>query len=220
MYSTIVYDLDGTLVDSAATVAALLNGLRAEQALPPLARDDYLPWLSVGGKAMVAAALGIPEGDAQPFLERFRARYQALPTDPETLYPAARETLARLRAAGTRLCLCTNKPRPLAEKVLAETGLGEYFSAVCAGHDLPTSKPHPDNLQACLDALGSHPSERLVVGDSRVDQALAEAGGADFAFFAGGYDDGVRKSACTLTLRHHAEIFNLLPTIEQRPHHE
>jgi len=220
MYSTIVYDLDGTLVDSAATVAALLNGLRAEQALSPLARDDYTPWLSIGGKAMVAAALEIRETEAQPFLDLFRARYQALPTDQATLYPAVHETLSKLQTAGIRLALCTNKPRPLTEKILAETGLGVYFSTVCAGNDLPAGKPHPDNLNTCLSVLDSRPEEAIVVGDSRVDQMLADACNVSFAFFQGGYDDGVQSDACTLTFRQHTEIFNLFPSIEKRPHRE
>lgn len=220
MYSTIVYDLDGTLLDSAATVVALLNALRAERALTPLSRDDYAPWLSIGGTAMVAAALDIPETEANPFLDLFRARYQALPTDPATLYPAVHDTLSELKAQGIRLGLCTNKPRPLTDKILAETGLDAYFAAVCAGLDLPTCKPHPDNLHACLSALGSRPENTIVVGDSRVDQALAQACGAGFAFFRGGYDDGVRRDACALTLRHHAEIFNLFSSIEKRPNSE
>lgn len=220
MYSTIVYDLDGTLVDSAATVAALLNSLRAERALPPLARGEFTPWLSIGGKALVAAALGIPETDAQPFLETFRARYQIQPTDPATLYPDVCETLSTLKAAGIRLALCTNKPRPLTYKILVETGLGDYFSTVCAGLDLPTGKPHPDNLHACLNALDSSPEEAIVVGDSRVDQVLAEACGVAFAFFRGGYDDGVKPNACALTLQRHTEIFNLFSSIEKRPHRE
>lgn len=220
MYSTIVYDLDGTLVDSAATVAALLNDLRAERALPPLDKSFYTPWLSIGGKAMVAAALAVPEPEAQPWLDIFRARYLALPTDKATIYPSAHDTLAALQAAGIRLALCTNKPRPLTDKILAETGLGEYFSAICAGLDLPTSKPHPDNLNTCLEKLDSHPSECIVIGDSRVDQALAEACGASFGFFRCGYDDGVLPEACTLTLHHHSEIFNLFSSIDKRPSHE
>lgn len=220
MYSTIVYDLDGTLVDSVATVAGLLNALRTERGLPPLERGAYIPWLSIGGKTMIAAALGIPENLAPPFLANFRARYQAVPTDPATLYPAVHGTLSKLKAAGIRLGLCTNKPRPLTDKMLEETGLGTYFGAVCAGLDLPTAKPHPENLRVCLKALGAVPETTVVVGDSRVDQILAEACGTGFAFFSGGYDDGVRLDACTLILRKHEEIFNLFSSIEKRPDHE
>lgn len=220
MYSTVIYDLDGTLVDSAATVTALLNGLRAECDQPPLAREALTPWLSVGGKALIAAALAIPETSAQPYLDTFRSRYQTLPSDPKTLYPEVHQTLATLKAAGIRLGLCTNKPRPLADKLLNELGLAEYFDATCAGNDLPTTKPHPDNLRACLQALGSHAEESVVVGDSKVDQALAQACGSAFAFFRGGYDDGVDTDACTLTLHGHRDIIGLLLPSQKRPQRE
>lgn len=211
MYSTIVYDLDGTLIDSAATVAALLNDLRAECAAPPLTKEQFTPWLSIGGKKMIAAALSIPETEAQPYLDIFRKRYALLPTDQATLYPAVLETLSKLEAQGIQLGLCTNKPRPLTEKILAETGLGNFFKVICAGLDLPAGKPHPDNLHACLTGLGSSPEETLVVGDSRVDQAMAETCGTGFVFFSRGYDDGVRQDTCILSIQHHAEIFNLIP---------
>lgn len=220
MYSTVIYDLDGTLIDSAATVAALLNELRAECAQPPLAREAYTPWLSIGGRALVAAALEIPESAAQPYLDTFRARYQTLPTDPKTLYPEVRQTLATLKAAGIRLGLCTNKPRPLTDKILKELGLGDYFGASCAGSDLPTAKPHPDNLLACLHALGSLAQESLVVGDSKIDQALAKTCGSAFAFFRGGYDDGVDTDNCALTLQEHRDILELFSPSEKRRQRE
>ncbi|MCP5269312.1 MAG: HAD hydrolase-like protein [Zoogloeaceae bacterium] len=220
MYSTIIYDLDGTLVDSAATVTALLNGLRSEQALPPLTQAEITPWLSIGGRALVAASLGIPEEDSQPFLETFRTRYNMLPCSPEVLYPNVCETLTSLVETGVRLALCTNKPRHLTDKVLSETGLRHFFSTICAGSDLPTCKPHPDNLHACLNVLDSCPAEAIFVGDSRVDQTMAQACGVDFAFYQGGYDDGVEPDHCTLILRQHTEILNLFSSIEQRPRHE
>lgn len=216
MYSTVVYDLDGTLVDSANTVAALLNGLRAERNLPAKAVADYKPWLSIGGIALVAAAIEISENEAAPFLATFRARYLALPTTPESVFPNVHATLTRLRQAGIRLALCTNKPRHLTEKILVETGLVEFFGVVCAGNDLPKGKPHPDNLYACLNALGSQTTETLVVGDSRVDQCLAEACGTDFAFFSGGYNDGVHLGGNTVKICFHPEILTLVIPSDNR----
>jgi phosphoglycolate phosphatase len=220
MYSTIVYDLDGTLINSAITVTALLNDLRAEHRLGPLSINDYKPWLSIGGKAMLAATLRISEDEAAPLLVTFRERYLNIPTDPSTIYSGVHTTLSTLRSAGIRLGLCTNKPRALAEKTLAETSLGDFFDVVCAGQDLPTSKPHPDNLNACLNALHSLPGDALVVGDSRIDQILAKSCGSDFAFFSRGYDDGVEIEASMHTLHYHPEIFNLFPSIEKGLHRE
>lgn len=217
MYSTIVYDLDGTLIDSTVTVAMLLNDMRAEQGLDQLTINDYRPWLSIGGKAMLAAALNITETEAAPLLFSFRARYLNISTDPATVYADTHSTLSTLQSAGIRLGLCTNKPRVLTEKVLTETGLGEFFEFICAGQDLPTNKPHPDNLNVCLQALNSAPGNSLVVGDSRIDQLLAENCGTDFAFFSGGYDDGVRIDTNILTIHHHPEILNLFPSIEKGP---
>jgi phosphoglycolate phosphatase len=220
MYSTVVYDLDGTLVDSALTVAGLLNGLRAERDLPALPREAYTPWLSIGGCTMVAAALAIEESEAGPLLETFRARYLAQPTDPETVFPEVHATLSQLKRHGIRLALCTNKPRPLTEKVLAETGLAAFFEVICAGNDLATAKPHPDNLNLCLNALNSHAQETIVVGDSRVDQCLAEACGTHFALFSGGYDDGVHLNTHMIKINRHPEILSLFSPIEERPHCE
>lgn len=211
MYSTVVYDLDGTLIDSATTVMALLNDLRAERNLKPLSKLDLTPWLSIGGKSMMAAALNISVDAAQDYLDVFRARYHALPTDTATVYSDVHPTLSMLKSRGIRLGLCTNKPRQLTDKILSETGLDAYFEAVSAGLDLPTSKPHPNNLHLCLDSLDSRPEDALVVGDSCIDQTIALACGTGFVFFSRGYDDGVDQARCTLKIQHHTEIFNLIP---------
>lgn len=220
MYSTIVYDLDGTLIDSAITVTTLLNELRAEYGLGQLTINDYRPWLSIGGKAMLAAALNMNESEASSLLPLFRTRYLNLPTDTSTVHSDVHPTLLNLKSAGIRLGLCTNKPRVLTEKVLTETALGEFFEFVCAGQDLPTSKPHPENLNVCLRALNSAPGNTLVVGDSRIDQLLAKNCGSDFAFFSGGYDDGVQVDADMVTIHHHPEIFKLFPSLVKGLHHE
>lgn len=219
-YAAIVYDLDGTLIDSAIVVAELLNELRAERGLPALTMDDYKPWLSIGGRAMVAAALNIHESDATAPLAAFRSRYHQRPTDPSTVFPDVRNTLTTLQRMGLKLGLCTNKPRALTDKVLRETELHDFFTSVCAGNDLPTAKPHPDNLRVCLDALDAVAHDTLVIGDSRVDQQLAHASGADFAFFSGGYDDGVKLTEDTPIIRHHSDVLHLILKPNQRAHHE
>lgn len=219
-YAAIVYDLDGTLIDSAVVVTALLNELRAERGLPALTMGDYKPWLSIGGRAMISAALNIPESDADAPVAAFRSRYHQRPTDPATVFPDVRNTLTTLRSMGLKLGLCTNKPRALTDKVLRETELHDFFTSVCAGNDLPTAKPHPDNLRVCLEALNAGAHDTLVIGDSSVDQQLAHASGADFAFFSGGYDDGVKLNASTPVIHRHVEILDLILKPNQRAHHE
>ena len=212
MQTTIIYDLDGTLVDSASTVASILNDMRIERKMAPLPVTAYKPWLSIGGNAMIANAFGLDEEavEVNELLSTFRSRYLTLDTDLKTIYPNVRATLEKLCNLGVKLGLCTNKPRLLTDKVLRETGLDSYFSVVCAGNDLKTRKPHPENLQFCLAALDSRANETIMVGDSRVDQALAEACGTTFTFFRGGYDDGVILSENIYQIDDHCEIFDQL----------
>lgn len=215
-YSTVVYDLDGTLVDSAPCVTALLNELRMERSLPPLAQSAYTPWLSIGGATMVAAALGISEANAQPLLHEFRAKYFQRPTPPDSVYPEVHTILQQLQRAGIGLALCTNKPRLLVEKVLAETGLTRFFTTICTGDDLPTRKPHPDNLLSCMRAVRSHCGNTLMVGDSRVDQRVAQACKTDFAFFTGGYNDGVEHGACVIKIANHTDVMPHIRITKER----
>lgn len=220
MYTSVVYDLDGTLIDSARTVAGLLNARRTERGLAPRTVADFTPWLSIGGRALVSAALELDEAEGDAELSLFRERYALLATDPDIMFEGVEATLSQLHALGIPLALCTNKPRSLTDKILAETGLFRFFSFVSAGHDLPTQKPHPDNLHICLDALGCTASETLLIGDSRIDQILADQCGAGFAFFSGGYDDGVLLTDDTPVIQRHIDVLDLIGHLKGRAHHE
>jgi len=118
--------------------------------------------------------------------------------DPEStkLYRGVEFVLAKLNKAGIRLTICTNKPRKLAEKVLSETAISQFFDFVCAGDDLPTIKPNVANLLACCDAVNVEPALTWLVGDSSVDQNLALGTGVPFIFHRSGYDDGVKQEKC------------------------
>ena len=191
----IVFDLDGTLVDSVPVVSSILNEKRGERGHPPLAPSAFYPWVSLGGVAMVSAALEIHPGEAERELLDFRARYAERPTPPESLYPWAKLAVSAVLAAKFEMALCTNKPRNLAEKVLADLGITNWFSFVNAGGDLPRGKPDPSNLRSCLEFFGVEKSEALMVGDSSIDQTMAAVSGVPFLFFEGGYDDGVDKKS-------------------------
>jgi len=190
----IVFDLDGTLVDSVPIVSSILNEKRVERGLPPLLPSAFYPWVSLGGAAMVAAALEIDRIEAEQELIEFRHRYARRPTPAESLYPWAKLALSAALAAKLSVALCTNKPRNLAGKVLTDLGIVSWFGYVNAGGDLPRGKPDPSNLLACLEFFRVEKSEAVMVGDSSVDQTMASSSGVPFLFFEGGYDDGVNKS--------------------------
>jgi phosphoglycolate phosphatase len=206
----VVFDLDGTLVNSAAIVSSILNSLRTDLGLPPVPIQSFIPWLSLGGDALVSNALEIPIDHVSPFTKTFRQVYFEQQTPLESIYPGVFETLELLTANNISLSICTNKPRHLAEKVLKETRLGDFFSFLSAGGDFPTNKPDPQNLLACFRFKSLISAESFFVGDSTVDQTTANACNVNFIFHTNGYDDGVDKQssyACFANYSHFPQLF-------------
>ncbi len=191
---TIAFDLDGTLIESASLVGAILNSMRLEKGLAPLGSNCYRVWSSRGGNYLVGHALEAAPQAVGPLLDEFRRRYHELPTPMESVFPGARELLERLTDAGRVLAICSNKPQRLCHKLLDETGLIRFFGAIVGGDTLDKSKPDPAPLRYALSRSGAEPETALMIGDSAVDQQTANAAGVRFAFFTGGYDDGVDRS--------------------------
>lgn len=189
--SLFIFDLDGTLVDSASVVAGILNRMRESMGMQPMGSESYIPWLSLGGATLISNALDVSMEESLPLLEKFREEYFALPTPSNSVYQGVFEALEHLQRNQYLLSICTNKPRKLAEKVLRETGLEQYFKHMSAGGDLPTSKPSLENVELCLNYFNVVPNCAVMVGDSRVDQAMAESAQIPFIFFTRGYNDGV-----------------------------
>lgn len=184
-YKLIVFDLDGTLINSSAHILNLLNQIRDRLNKPRLELGEVGALLSLGGEKIITGALGVSESDVPKHLRDFRELYLNQPTPVNSLFPQVRELLDYLSGENMLLSICTNKNRALVNKVLEELSLTHYFSSVCADGDLPTKKPNPSNLQYCLDACRINPEDALMVGDSKVDQELALACGVPFAWFSG-----------------------------------
>jgi phosphoglycolate phosphatase len=184
----VVFDLDGTLIDSAPIVYRLINQMRSELGISALASADLLPLLSLGGEALISGAFSETKVNVGETLVSFRARYADTAIPPDSVYQGVNTVLETLSGWGVRLSVCTNKPRQLALASLRQTGLLHYFSKICAGDDLATRKPNAANLQACLPKNAKGPV--FLVGDSMVDQELASNAGVPFIFYSGGYNEG------------------------------
>ncbi len=206
----IVYDLDGTLVDSADLVQKILNDIRLELGKEILDRSAFIPWISLGGEDLIRTALSIPEKDVNKYLQEFRSRYLSLPTPKESIYEGVIDCLDYLIQENYYLAICTNKPRKLAEKVLNETRLSRFFGYINAGGDLPIKKPHEQNIIQCLDYFGVQNSEAIMVGDSTVDQELASNASILFVHYEYGYNDGVKKDLAALVLSKHLDLIEFL----------
>lgn len=206
----VIFDLDGTLVDTAKHVTALLNDLRIQLGKPVLPVSKYVPWLSLGGVHLIQNGLEVTEVEAPELLNKFRLKYKNTPTPSNSIFPYVNEVLFELAARGVKQCICTNKPRALTEKVLSELGLIEKFEYINAGGDLPTQKPHPDNLLRCLNATGFSVQDAIFIGDSVVDQKLANACGVSFGWYSGGNDDGVNAAEVDLVFENFSQLISLL----------
>lgn len=188
----VVFDLDGTLVDSAPDLHAAMNAVLAGRGVEALDLPTLRSFIGNGVPTLVRrafAARDLPcEGEVhRAAIDAFHAAYDAAPTARSTLYPGARPLVDALRAQRTPLGLCTNKYEAGTRLVLDAFGLGETFSAVVGGDTLPVLKPDPAPLLRCVDLLGADPARVLYVGDSEVDAATASAAGIRFALFTGGY---------------------------------
>ena len=205
----IVYDLDGTLIDSARTVLSIVNQMRSELGRPPVDKSTLVPWISLGGIHLIAKSLEIDLSEAEKSLEEFRRRYLKYCHQETDLYPGIRETLDALTYSNKFLAICTNKPRNLVNKILAELSLERYFECVVAGGDLVNQKPHPQNLLECLNHFKCNSDSAILIGDSTVDQRMASFCRVPFAFFRPGYDDGVNRIQASVILDAHIDLLSL-----------
>ena len=176
----ILFDLDGTLVDSVPDLAAAVNALLREQGRPPLPIEAVTRMVGDGTTALVRRALaasGLEDAPFAPLLQRFLALYEAGATRLTRPYPGVPEGLARLAAAGCRLALCTNKPERATRAVIDGLGLGCFFEVVIGGDSLSALKPDPAPLLAALARLDAPASRAVMVGDHRNDVAAAHGAG-------------------------------------------
>ena len=172
----LVFDLDGTLIDSAPDLHAALNRLMETLGRRMLDLSEVIPMIGDGVPMLVRRALeatgGIPD-DHDKILERYLAIYGAAVADLTAPFPGVVETLEALQQAGHRMAVCTNKPAGATHAILEALGLAGFFSAVAGGDSLPVRKPDAGHLLGALEMLGSTPGRAIMIGDSHNDILVA-----------------------------------------------
>ncbi len=176
----LVFDLDGTLIDSAPDLHACLNRLLAAEGRRRLDLVEVVAMVGDGVPALVRRAYeatgGLPD-DIEAAIARYRALYGDALADKTVPYPDVIETLARLLAAGHRMAVCTNKPLAPTLEILDALDLARFFRTVAGGDTLPVRKPDPGHLLGLLKMLESTPDRAVMIGDSLNDiQVAANAG--------------------------------------------
>jgi phosphoglycolate phosphatase len=183
----VVFDLDGTLIDSAPDIHALANRVLADWGAAPITAAQARDFIGNGASVFVArmrVARGIGDDQHPPMLAAFMGGYHGA-VGLTVPYPGVAAALDALVAAGHALGVCTNKPADPARAVLAHVGLLDRFGVVVGGDSLPVTKPDPAPLFAALEALPQ--GAAVYVGDSEVDAETAQAAGVPFLLFTEGY---------------------------------
>lgn len=192
--AAVVFDLDGTLVDSLPDIADALADLMVEYDLPPHSPEAARRMIGKGVAVLVERAFAAhgqhpAPDDLKVAVARYLALYEPRATRDTVLFPHVETVLRQLAADGCRLAVCTNKPTAISREIIAAFGLADLLPVVVGGDFGPPRKPDPALLLAALDLLGVAPADALMVGDSAADVAAAKAAGVRVIAVENGYTD-------------------------------
>lgn len=178
-FGLIVFDLDGTLIDSSKDLTLSVNATRAHAGLPPLAMEAVASYIGNGAEMLIRRSLGpdAPEGAVWEGLAFFLQYYRENMLVHTKLYPGVREALDRWRRHGTAMAVLTNKPEGFSRELVAGLGLRDYFTSIYGGNSFETKKPDPHGLRLIMRETGFRPERTLMVGDSAVDVLTARNAG-------------------------------------------
>ena len=192
----VVFDLDGTLVDSAPGLQTAANAVLAEYGCAPLGLQEVEAMIGDGIPALVGKAFAhrgrtLDRAEREAATEMFRRLYAKCGPRETLLYPGVRESLKQLSSFGLVLGLCTNKPQNSTEPLLKALKIDHFFSAVCGGDVLPADirKPDPRHVLAVLAGLGIEASEAVMVGDGPHDVDAGQGAGMPVFAVTYGYSN-------------------------------
>lgn len=191
---TIVFDLDGTLIDTAPDLIDTLNVLFAREGLPPVPYDTARTLIGGGAKAMIARGIAadgatVPSARLERLFKDFISHYAEHIADRSQPFPGLIEALDVLAAGGSRFAVCTNKLEGLSRLLLDALKLTERFAAICGQDTFGIQKPNPDVLRRTIAAAGGSVSRAIMVGDSATDIHTARAAGIPVIAVDFGYSE-------------------------------
>ena len=186
----LLFDLDGTLVDSVPDLTNALNQVLGERGYGPLTLDEVKPMVGDGVPALVGRAFAARGGSAEEateMLPRYIAFYEANATRLTKPYPGVRETLGELRRRGYRTAICTNKLQRATVRVLRGLDLEDLFDAVAGGDRYPVRKPDAGHLLELIREMGGDAERAAMIGDSENDAAAGHAAAMPVLLMRYGY---------------------------------
>lgn len=213
----LIFDLDGTLIDSKLDLAISVNATRRHMGREPLADETIFSYVGSGAQVLVQRALG--EGVTPEEIEKghafFLAYYRAHMLDNTVAYPGVREGLEQLK--DRELAVLTNKPVRFSHAILDGLGLARYFRYIYGGNSFPTKKPDPEGVYTLLQNFAVAPQQAMMVGDSEIDVRTARNSGTWACGVTYGLGlEGMRENPPDLMLDSLAELPHRLDEIESQ----
>jgi phosphoglycolate phosphatase len=212
----IVWDLDGTLAESAPDLTTALNTLLFEYGHNGHTVENVRPMIGAGVAKLIergfrASGSPLAEAERDALVPRFMEIYSACATDSTHLVPHARAVLEQLYHSGVRQGLCTNKPVEVTRQILNALDIAGFFGSVIGGDSTSAKKPDPTPLLACLEELGLDPDDAVMIGDSGADVGAARAAGVPVILVPDGYTGAPASSlGADYVVNNLAEIPNRL----------
>jgi phosphoglycolate phosphatase len=175
----LIFDLDGTLINSKLDLAHAVNATRKMLGMPPLEHEIIYSYVGNGAPLLIRRAIGpeASEEQLQQSLDFFLAYYRDHMLDYTVLYRGVKETLDALRSRGCEMAVLTNKPVRISKAIVDGLGVGEHFSHVYGGNSFEQKKPHPIGVDTLLIETATDRSRALMIGDSSVDIQTARNAG-------------------------------------------
>jgi 2-phosphoglycolate phosphatase len=207
----IVFDLDGTLIDSYEAIAESLNHALASAGMAPLPAATIRGMVGLGLESLIARAMGeerVAEG-----VRAFRAHYDGICVAKTSLLPEVRETLEALHGRGYRMAVATNKPSYFAWRLLESLRVRRYLAAVLGPDVVQNRKPHPEMVLKAIERMGLSPAESVCVGDMEVDVETARAAGVPVVVLPTGSRsaEDLGRASPDLLLASFRDLLDVLP---------
>lgn len=191
-FDGVVFDLDGTLIETAPDLAAALNHVLSKAGLPQVTLDAVRQMVGDGAKALIsrgfaAAERALPPDELEHWFAVFLDYYGAHIADRSQMFEGVLAVLDELQAADLRLGVCTNKPEAMSRRLFEELDIAERFEALLGGDSLPVRKPDPAHVLGTLERMGIAPERAVMVGDSANDRDAGRGAGMPVVLVTFGY---------------------------------
>lgn len=176
----VIFDLDGTVINTELTVLKIVNQMRIEFGLRALSLIDISQYLSWGGRELMARCFLDVNVNLDILIDKFRSIYLMDKLDKDCLCPGVLSFMGYLRSKSIDVSLCTNKPKLLVKKVLVHHAIDDFFNKIVDGDDVVEKKPNPEGINLIINSFRYEKSQIIMIGDSIVDKEAAYLAGIKY----------------------------------------